>query len=83
MSLSCKRIRQQIVVTAYKQLVYEVESCNPIAVLHLTVTVLVVILTSGKIPHEISPVHEVDLIPEEELKVFGLCGHGNLNIFAS
>ena len=32
-----------------------------------------VILTSGKVPHEITPVHVVQLVDEEELDVIPLC----------
>ena len=34
-----------------------------------------VVLASGKVPHEVAPVHPVELVGEEELDVFPLRGH--------
>ena len=31
-----------------------------------------IVLTAGKVPHEISPIHEIHLVGEEELDVFPL-----------
>ena len=43
---------------------------------------LYVVLTSCKVPQEITPVHPVALIGNEELKVCPLCGNGDLAAFA-
>ena len=42
--------------------------------LQLTVA-LDIVLTAGEVPHEIAPIHEVDLIGEEEADVLQLRGH--------
>ena len=83
MSLSGQRFGQHFVVTAYKHLVNKVDACYPVSVLHLPVTVLNVVLTTGKVPHEISPVHEIDLISQEELYVICLCRHDHFNIVST
>ena len=36
---------------------------------------LQVILTSGNVPHKVTPVHPVELVREEEFDVFPLCRH--------
>ena len=80
MTLTGKSIGKEVVVTAYEHLVYEIETGNPVSVLYLSVAVLDIILTAGKVPHEISPVHEVDLISQEELDILELCGNCNLDV---
>ena len=42
-----------------------------------------VILTSGKVPHEITPVHVVQLVDEEELDVIPLCRNLHHNHFST
>ena len=48
---------------------------NPVAVVDLAVA-LDVVLTTGEIPHEIAPVHVVELVDEEEAEAFA---HGRLD----
>ena len=67
MSLTLVDIGQQLVVSTYEMAVNEVETGNPVTVLKFTRLVLYVILTSGKVPEEIAPVHEIDLITDKEL----------------
>ena len=80
MTLSGQGIGQDLVVTAYEHPVNEVETCYPVSVLQFSVMVLDIILTTCKVPHEVSPVHEVNLISQEELDVFCLCGYGQLDV---
>ena len=44
---------------------------------------LQVVLASYEIPHEVSPVHVVQLVVYEELYIFPLCRHYYLRDFAS
>ncbi len=53
----------------------------PVAAVHLAVA-LYVVLSSGKVPHEVAPVHVIELIYEEEVEIFGHRGlelHGLLH----
>ena len=63
-------LRKQFLVT-YKYVIYERDTGDPVAVFYLPAT-LYVILPSGKVPHEITPVHEVQLVGEEEFDIFPL-----------
>ena len=63
-------LRKQFLV-AYKYVIYERDTGDPVAVFYLPAT-LYVILPSGKVPHEITPVHEVQLVGEEEFDIFPL-----------
>src|SRR3712207_8091533 len=47
--------------------------------LYLSAT-LNVVLPSGKIPHEVAPIHEIQLVGEEELDVFPLRGYVHHNV---
>ena len=47
-----------------------------------TVT-LQVVLTSGKVPHKVAPVHEVALVGDEETQVLELCWNLNGNHLAT
>ena len=42
--------------------------------LEFTVT-LDVVLPTGEVPHEVTPVHEVTLVAEEETDILELAGH--------
>ena len=44
---------------------------------------LQVVLASGEIPHEVAPVHPVELVGEEEFDVFPLRRHGYHNHFTT
>ena len=61
---------QQALVT-YKILVDEGNACNPVTMLYFSLA-LDVVLTSCEVPHEIAPVHVVQLIDKEELDVIPL-----------
>ena len=50
--------------------------------LRLTVA-LDIVLTSGKVPHEVAPVHEVALIGEEETDILHLCRNLHHHVLAT
>ena len=66
-------LRKQFLVT-YQQVVDKRDTGDPVAVLDFSAT-LYVILPSGKVPHEVTPVHEVQLVGEEEFDIFPLGRH--------
>ena len=59
--------RQQVLI-AYKHIVDKLDTGNPIAVFDFSTT-LQVVLASGEVPHEIAPVHPVELVGEEEVEM--------------
>ena len=59
---------------AYEQVVDERNAGNPVAMFYFS-GALYVVLPSGKVPHEVTPVHEVQLVGEEELDILPLGGH--------
>ena len=73
--------RQQVLI-AYKPSVDKLDTGNPVAVFYFSAT-LQVVLASGEVPHEIAPVHPVELVGEEELNVFPLRRHSHHNHFAA
>ena len=84
-------IREETLITK-TGIVYEGDTANPVALINGTVA-LNIVLTAGKVPHEISPIHVIELIAEEELHVFtesgsDFCGFlqgiaFSINIFGS
>ena len=64
----------QLRLVAESHVVKPVETGYPVAMLQLSIA-LQVVLASCEVPHEISPVHEVALVGEEESDVFQLCRH--------
>lgn len=58
-------------MVTHQELVHKRYSGNPVAMFYFTLS-LYVILASGKVPHEISPVHVVQLVDKEELDVIPL-----------
>ena len=66
-------VGQQILV-AIEHVVDERNARNPVAVFGFS-EALQVVLASGKVPKEVSPVHKVALIRQEEAHVLHLCGH--------
>ena len=58
-------------MVAQTGIVDERNSGQPVTVFQFAIT-LYVVLPSGKVPHEITPVHEVNLVTEEETQVFAL-----------
>ena len=63
-------LRKQFLIT-YQQVVDKRNPRNPVAMFYFS-GALYVILSSGKVPHEITPVHEVQLVGEEEFDIFPL-----------
>jgi len=70
-SLVVLQVAWQEFLIAYQEIVNERDTGNPVAMFDFSIT-LDVVLTSGKVPHEVTPVHEVHLIGEEILDVFPL-----------
>ena len=66
-------LRKQFLIT-YQQVVDKRNTGDPVAVFNFSAT-LYVVLPSGKVPHEITPVHEVQLVGEEEFDIFPLGRH--------
>ena len=66
-------LRKQVLIT-YQQVVDKRNTGDPVAVFNFSAT-LYVVLPSGKVPHEITPVHEVQLVGEEEFDIFPLVRH--------
>ena len=64
----------QLFLVAIYGIVDEGDTSEPVAVFLLTIA-LIAVLTAGKVPHEIAPVHEVDLIGYEEVQIVPLRGH--------
>ena len=72
----------QVFLVADEPVVYEGDARYPVAVFNLPVS-LDVVLPSGEVPHEVSPVHPVELVREEELDVLPLCGDVDHDHFAT
>ena len=66
-------VRKHILI-AQPCIVKRLNTCYPVAVFQLAVT-LYIVLPSGEIPHEITPVHKVTLIGKEEPDVVNLRRH--------
>ena len=71
MSLVLFQFGGQFALVAQTGIVDERNSGQPVTVFQFAIT-LYVVLAAGKIPHEIPPIHEVNLVTEEEAQVFGL-----------
>ena len=82
MSLIIFQIARQESLVAHQEVIDKRYTRNPVTMFYLSLT-LKIILTSGKVPHKVSPVHEVHLIDEEELDVFPLGRHLHHNHFAT
>ena len=53
---------------------------NPVTIQHLAIS-LNIVLPTGEIPHEVTPIHEIHLIAEEETQVFPKSRfHGSLRL---
>ena len=74
MSLVVLQFVGQFTLVTQSCVVDERESRQPVAVLQFSVT-LYVVLSSCEVPHEVSPVHEVTLVGEEEVDILQLRGH--------
>ena len=78
MTLVVLQLVGQMVLVAQTPIVQPIPAAEPVAMLQFTIA-LQVVLTSGKVPHEVAPVHEVALIADEEAQVLQLRRnlHGN------
>ena len=73
----------QIGLVSRNMLVDKIEATDPISVLHLSMS-LYIVLSSGEVPHEITPIHVVQLIIEEESEILGKSGfHDRFSSFGS
>ena len=70
-SLILLQVIRQLALVAQHGVVDKRNARNPVAMLWLAVA-LNVVLSSGKVPHEVAPVHEVALVGEEEAYVVPL-----------
>ena len=67
---------RHVILVAHENLVDELDARDPIAAVDFAVA-LHVTLTTREVPQEIAPVHEVDLIAQEILHVFGESSNGD------
>ena len=74
MSLVVLQLVGQLALVAESGVVERSDTRNPVAVLIFT-KALNVVLAAGKVPHEVTPVHEVQLVGKEEAEVFPLRRH--------
>ena len=65
------QIVRQLALITQAGVVEERDTRDPVAVLGLAIA-LNVVLATGKVPHEVAPVHEVALVGQEELDVVDL-----------
>ena len=72
MSFIVHNIERHIFLRTYQDFVNKWNTGNPVAVQHLAVS-LDVVLTAGEVPHEVAPVHKVQLVREEKPQVFREC----------
>ena len=72
MSLVVLQVIGQQRLVAQTSIVEERETGNPVAVFQFTMT-LDIVLATGEVPKEITPVHPVTLIGEEEFQILHLC----------
>ena len=68
------QILRQLRLVTEPGVVDERDARDPVAMLELAVA-LDIILTASEVPHEVTPVHEVALVREEEPEVLNLCRH--------
>ena len=76
-----QHVGQQRLV-AQPQVVEQRDARDPVPVLHLALS-LQVVLPTAEIPHEVTPVHEVALIGEEESQVLPLRRHLHHHLLTS
>ena len=81
-SLIFLQFLRQLALVAKHPVVDKRDTRYPVAVLRLSTT-LQVILSTGKVPHEVAPVHEVALVREEETYVVPLCRHLHSHLLAT
>ena len=72
----------QLALISQSHIVDEGNAANPVAVFPFAIS-LQVVLPSCKVPHEVAPIHEVDLIAEEEAEVLELGRCLDLNHLAT
>ncbi|MCY1532478.1 hypothetical protein D9M68_677540 [compost metagenome] len=50
-----------------------IDAGNPVTILRLVTLTLVIILTTGIVPHKVSPEHVINLVTHEETEVISAC----------
>ena len=78
MSLVVLQFLRQQTLVAHQEVVNERDTCDPVTMFYFSAA-LQVVLASGEVPHEVAPIHPVELVGEEELDVFPLCRHVHHN----
>ena len=68
MSLVVFQFLRQEALVAHQPVVDERDTGNPVAVFNFSAA-LYVVLASGEVPHEVAPVHPVEMVGEEELNI--------------
>ena len=61
MSFILTQLVGELALVAIHSVIYKRNTCNPVAMLSLAVA-LNIILSAGKVPHEVAPIHEVALV---------------------
>ena len=61
-------IIRHVLLRAYQLLINKLDAGNPIPVRHLAMS-LDIVLPAGEVPHEISPIHEIQLVRDKETQV--------------
>ena len=82
MSLVVLQLVGQLTLVTQSHIVKERNTCNPVTMFQFTMS-LNVILSSGEVPHEVTPIHEVTLIGKEEEDVLQLRGHVDKNLLST
>ena len=68
MTLVVSNVRRHILLRTYQNLVDKLDTGDPVTIQYLPMA-LDVVLTSGEVPHEITPIHEIELVCEEEAEI--------------
>ena len=71
-SLILLQIFRQPVLVSETGFIYEFYSTDPVPVNSIPIT-LNIILPAGKVPHEISEIHEAKLVPEKISQILSEC----------
>ena len=70
MPLIVDDIERHILLRAHQSLIDKRNTGYPVTIRNLAVT-LYIVLPSGEVPHEITPIHEIQLISEEITQILG------------
>ena len=82
MTLVVFQFIRQLTLVAKSCIIQERNTRNPVAMFQFSIT-LNVVLPTCKVPHEVSPIHEVALVGEEELDILKLVRNLHQDILAT